>query len=130
MTELKTSVIIPVYNRAGHMPDLIQALLNQDYPVEIIIVDDGSTDNTADIARRYPVTYIYQKNSGPASARNHGVVESDGDVVAFTDSDCIPQKDWIRRLTEGFEDNVGAVAGSYTIANPESLLANCIHEEI
>ena len=127
---MKISAIVPVYNRAGLMPKLIQALLNQDYPVEIVIVDDGSTDNTADIVRGFPVTYIHQKNSGPSAARNHGVNESGGDIVVFTDSDCVPQKDWIRRLIDGFEDDVGAVAGSYNIANPESLLASCIHEEI
>jgi len=127
----KVSVIVPTYNRASLMPNLIEALLQQEHPAEIIIVDDGSTDNTADIVRKYPVKYVYQKNNGPASARNHGVKESSGDIVIFTDSDCIPQKDWISKLILGFtEDYIGAVAGSYNIANPESLLVNCIHEEI
>ncbi len=127
----KVSIIIPTYNRAFLLPGLIGALLSQDYPSEIIIIDDGSTDNTAEIVKKYPVKYVYQKNSGPASARNLGVEESSGDLIVFTDSDCVPQKDWISNLLEGFTaDDVGAAAGSYTIANPESLLATCIHEEI
>ncbi len=127
----KVSVIVPAYNREALLPNLIEALLQQDYPSEIIIVDDGSTDNTAQIVKKYPAKYVYQKNSGPALARNRGVKESHGDIVVFTDSDCIPQKDWISRLMEGFTaDDIGAVAGSYNIANPERLLACCIHEEI
>lgn len=127
----KYSVIIPFYNRADFLPLVVEALIRQDMPVEIIIVDDGSKDNTSEVARKYPVKYVFQKNSGPASARNRGFMESSSDIAAFTDSDCIAKPDWIRRLIEGFDsDDVGAVAGSYDIANPESLLACLIHEEI
>jgi glycosyltransferase involved in cell wall biosynthesis len=128
---LRISVIVPVYNRAEFIPQLIHALLKQTYRSEIIIVDDGSTDNTAEIAKGYPVKYVYQENKGPASARNHGARESKGDILVFTDSDCIPYENWIEKLIRGFsEDNIGAVAGSYSITNPESILATCIHEEI
>ena len=128
---MKVSVIIPVYNRADLLPAVIKALLDQEYPAEIIIVDDGSTDSTAEVAKGCPVKYIYQENAGPAKARNTGWKASTGDIVCFTDSDCIPQKDWTGRLAEGFiEDSIGAVGGSYDIANPESLLSRCIHEEI
>ncbi len=124
------SIIIPVYNAEKYIDKLIREALNQKAD-EVIIVDDGSTDNTAEIVKKYPVKYVYQKNSGPASARNRGFKESHGDIVVFTDSDCIPQKDWISRLLEGFTtDDVAAVAGSYNITNPGSLLASCIHEEI
>ncbi|MBI4698240.1 MAG: glycosyltransferase [Nitrospirae bacterium] len=128
---IKVSVIIPAYNRAGFFPRLAEALLNQDHPAEIIIVDDGSTDNTSQIIKQYPFQYIYQDNSGPAKARNTGWQKACGEVICFTDSDCIPHKDWIKRLLEGFtSDDIGAVAGSYDIANPESLLSQCVHEEI
>jgi glycosyltransferase involved in cell wall biosynthesis len=132
------SVIIPVYNRAGLIGPVIEALLNQQTPpqllpspIEIIIVDDGSTDNTGDVVRSYPVKYIRQENRGPASARNRGFRESKGEIVAFIDSDCIARPGWLEKLLSGFDSpEVGAVAGSYDIANPESLLSRLIHAEI
>ncbi len=129
---MKVSVVIPVYNRAGLIGPVIEALLEQTYkPLEIIVVDDGSTDNTKEVVSSYPVKYIYQKNQGPASARNRGFRESVGDVIAFIDSDCIARPDWLENLIKGFDSpEVGAVAGSYDIANPESLLSRLIHEEI
>ncbi len=129
---MKVSVIIPVYNRAGLIRDIIDALLSQKIPpFEIIIVDDGSTDNLMDAVKDYPVRYVYQENRGPASARNLGSSLADGDILAFIDSDCIPEKDWLLKLIEGFDnDMIGVVAGSYSIANPESLLSRLIHEEI
>lgn len=126
------SVIIPVYNRETVIGSVIRALLNQNQPpTEIIVVDDGSKDRTAEIVRSYPVRYIIQENKGPASARNRGFKESSGDIIVFIDSDCIARDDLILNLLEGFDSpEVGAVAGSYDIANPENLLARLIHEEI
>lgn len=129
---LRVSIVIPVYNRSSLIRDVIGALLEQTYqPFEIIIVDDGSTDNTSAVVSSYPIRYFYQKNRGPASARNRGFRESKGDIVAFIDSDCVARKDWLENLVKGFDSpEVGAVAGSYDIANPESLLSRLIHEEI
>lgn len=129
---LRVSIVIPVYNRASLIGSVIEALLDQAYrPFEIIIVDDGSTDNTERIVSSYQVKYIYQENRGPAAARNRGFRESGGDIIAFIDSDCIARKDWLENLIKGFDSpEVGAVAGSYDIANPESLLSRLIHEEI
>jgi hypothetical protein len=84
------SVIIPTYNRAHLIERAIQSVLLQEYsPLEIIVVDDGSTDNTTDlIARKYPqVSYVKQTNSGPSAARNHGIRLSSGDIIMFLDSD-------------------------------------------
>lgn len=129
---LTVSVIIPVYNRAHLIGPVIEALLEQNYkPLEIIIVDDGSMDNTREVVKSYPVKYIYQENRGPASARNRGFRKSKGDIIAFIDSDCIAKKDWLENLIKGFDSpEVGAVAGSYDIANPQSVLSRLIHEEI
>jgi len=128
------SIIIPTYNAAQTLIECVQACLNQDYPkdkLEIIIVDDGSTDDTQEIIKKYPVTYIYQSNSGPAKARNTGWRSARGEVICFTDSDCIPHKEWVKRLTNKFaSEAIGAVAGSYEIASKKNLLAQCIHEEI
>ena len=129
--EIQVSIVVPFYNRADMLADVITALLQQSHPSEIIVVDDGSTDNTAAVAKSYQVRYFYQENRGPAAARNKGFQVSTGRIVAFTDSDCIARPDWIEKLLEGFTrgDN-GVVAGSYSIANPQRLLPRLIHEEI
>jgi glycosyltransferase involved in cell wall biosynthesis len=91
------SVIIPTYNRANSVPRAIESVLNQTMPVsEIIVVDDGSRDNTREVIHSYKprIKYIYQNNAGPAAARNRGIAESKCRWLAFLDSDDIwlPQK--------------------------------------
>lgn len=85
------SVIIPVYNGAAFLPDAIATLEAQQYPaLEIIVVDDGSTDATAEVAAQYGgdrLRYFYQRNQGPSAARNHGLAEAQGEVIAFLDVD-------------------------------------------
>ena len=88
----KVSVIIPTYNSAQYITEAIESALNQTYKdFEIIVVDDGSTDNTKDILRSYiekkKIHYFYQKNSGVSSARNTGVRVSQGEYISFLDSD-------------------------------------------
>jgi glycosyltransferase involved in cell wall biosynthesis len=87
---VKVSVIIPVYNGERFVADAIGSVLAQNYPaLEIIVVDDGSTDGTEDAVRRMPfeVHYFKQPNLGPAAARNRGVRDASGDFVAFLDVD-------------------------------------------
>jgi len=87
---LDISVIIPTYNRKNTLPRAVESVLNQTYkPVEIIIVDDGSTDGTKEwFSEMYPlVHYIYQVNSGVSSARNTGINSARGDWIALLDSD-------------------------------------------
>ncbi|GMV99490.1 MAG: hypothetical protein AMXMBFR84_06290 [Candidatus Hydrogenedentota bacterium] len=125
------AIIIPAYNAGSTIAACIDACLNQSYPIDdVIVVDDGSTDDTADVSKSFPVTYIYQENGGPAAARNHGSRIADSDIIAFTDSDCIPETDWIEHLVSGFGEGVVGVGGTYTIANPESVLAGLIQAEI
>src|SRR6185503_6491735 len=129
----RVSVITPVFNGEKTIGRALEALLAQDYSnKEIIVVDDGSTDRTGEIVRKISgVVYVLQRNAGPASARNAGVRQARGEIICFTDADCIAHSDWITRLVRGFvETEVAAVAGSYGIANKNSLLAGCIHEEI
>jgi len=108
--------------------------MSQDYPgsVQIIVVDDGSTDDTPSLVQSFrSVEYVYQENSGPAQARNKGASLARGQLIAFIDSDCIPYSDWLSNLIAAFtSDDIGAVCGTYDIANPESLLARCIQAEI
>ena len=84
------SVIIPVYNGVKYLADAVASIVRQDHePLEIIIVDDGSTDETSAVARSLPgdIRYIYQTNSGAASARNRGLEMAIGDVICFLDAD-------------------------------------------
>ena len=91
------SVIIPVYNRAQYIKDCLDSVINQTYKAyEIIVVDDGSTDNLREILVPYmdKIQYIYKQNGGPSSARNAGTKVSNGEYIAFLDADdmWLPEK--------------------------------------
>ncbi len=125
------SIIIPAYNAEATLGVCLEACLAQTYPdVEVIVVDDGSTDATPRIAQGFPVHYIRQENRGPAAARNHGAAEAKGSILAYTDADCVPEPEWIERLAAGFAEGVGAVGGTYALTSPEKALARMVHEEI
>jgi glycosyltransferase involved in cell wall biosynthesis len=134
MNSPQVSVIVPVYNCAQTIALTLKALCSQTYPgVEIVVVDDGSTDQTKSIVKSFDnVQYVYQSNAGPASARNHGARISRGEFLFFTDADCIPQTNWIEKALKRFEENIdiGVVSGSYGIANPHERLARCVYQEI
>ncbi|MBP9853996.1 MAG: glycosyltransferase [Candidatus Omnitrophica bacterium] len=133
MNESRISVVVPAYNCEKTIARCIECILGQSHPVdEIIIVDDGSTDRTAEIIKAFKtVQYVHQLNSGPASARNTGARQATGEFIFFTDSDCAPDKDWISLTIKHFSNaSVAVVSGSYGIGNPESRLARCIHQEI
>lgn len=118
------SVIVPAYNAEKTIKGCLDALLNQDYNgnYEVIIVDDGSTDSTPEIVSKYQaVRLIRQLNAGPAAARNRGASEAKGDIILFTDSDCVPEKDWLRMMMEPFENDnsVIGVKGIYKTRQKE-----------
>lgn len=117
------SVIIPAYNAENTLHQCLSGLAAQTIPAEryeVILVDDGSTDQTRKIAEQFDVTYIFQKNQGPAAARNRGVESARGSIILFTDSDCIPLPAWIEEMTGPFSDpDVIAVKGAY-ITNQKS----------
>jgi glycosyltransferase involved in cell wall biosynthesis len=83
------SIIIPCYKQAHFLEESIESVLNQSYShFEIIVIDDGSPDNTAEVAKRYPgVYYVYQKNQGLSAARNTGIRLSGGEYIVFLDAD-------------------------------------------
>ena len=111
------SVIIPVRNDPTNLASCLEALQTSDYPAsEIIVVDDGSTDDTPEVARRYGVKLLRLENSsGPAAARNHGAHHARFPYLFFIDADVCVKPDTLRRSTETFlrDPSVDALFGSY-----------------
>jgi cellulose synthase/poly-beta-1,6-N-acetylglucosamine synthase-like glycosyltransferase len=129
------SVIVPAYNAERTISSTINSLLNQNYPknrYEIIVVDDGSSDKTREIVRKFKkVRLIKQTHKGPAAARNLGAKKSKGNILLFTDSDCVPDKNWIKFVVEPFKNpEIVGVSGTYKTLNKESLLARFAGYEI
>ncbi len=91
MSDRLVSVVVPVHNRESFLREALDSVYAQDYkPFEVIVVDDGSTDGSPQIAQSYPdVRYLWQENAGPAAARNRGIEAARGEIVAFVDSDDI-----------------------------------------
>ena len=82
------SVIVPVYNGEKYLREALESVFEQDYsPFEVIVIDDGSTDDSARIAQSFAVRYVYQENQGPAAARNKGIEIATGGFIAFIDQD-------------------------------------------
>jgi glycosyltransferase involved in cell wall biosynthesis len=82
------SVIIPVYNGERYLGEALQSVLAQDYtPLEVIVVDDGSTDASGAVAQQFPVRYFWQPHGGPGATRNLGIARAQGDLLAFLDAD-------------------------------------------
>lgn len=104
------TVVIPTYNRADYIAETIESVLSQSYPnIEVIVIDDGSTDDTAKVVARFvpQVSYVQQENAERGASRNHGLRLARGDYVAFLDSDDL----W---LSTKVADDV-----SYLEANPD-----------
>ena len=103
----RVSVVIPAYNCAGTIVGLIDSLKRQSRaPLEIIVIDDHSRDETADLAQSLSVKVLRNsRNIGPAFCRNRGIQESKGEILAFVDSDCICELDWVQQIEHLFEND-------------------------
>jgi glycosyltransferase involved in cell wall biosynthesis len=126
------SIIIPTFNGASRIGNCLDSLLQQTTGrnVEILVVDDGSTDNTANVVRSYSsVRLIAQANAGPASARNRGALEATGKILLFTDDDCVPMPGWLDAMLEPFKDlDVVGAKGIYR-THQKSLAARFVQIE-
>lgn len=111
------SVIIPCYNQAQYLSEAIESVLNQTYNnIEVIVVDDGSPDNTEQVARKYPVKYIKKENGGVSSARNAGIKASNGKWILTLDADDIIDKDYIKKAV-GLNDIVSSNLKTFGLEN-------------
>lgn len=112
---MKVSIVIPAFNEEHHIAESIRAALAQDYPrFEVIVVDNGSTDRTMEIAAQFPVTVISEPRKGTNYARERGRQAATGEIIANFDADCLPSPDWlsigIARLSD---KGISAVSGPY-----------------
>lgn len=126
------TVIIPTYNGAARVGNCLNALLHQvpTRSLEILVVDDGSTDNTSDVVRQFPgVRLLAQANAGPAAARNRGAMEAQGEFILFTDDDCVPAPEWVDSMLAPFHDpDVVGAKGAYR-TRQKSVIARFVQIE-
>jgi len=115
------TIIVPVYNAEKTIEDCIKSILSLDYPkekLELIFVDNKSTDNSNDILNKYKsdIKIFFEKKRGPAAARNKGLQNVSGNIVAFTDSDCTVDKDWLKKIIFPLEDERVGISGGKILA--------------
>jgi glycosyltransferase involved in cell wall biosynthesis len=123
------SVIVCSYNGAKTLAACLESLGQIDYPnYEVVLVDDGSTDNTRAIAAGFPeVRYVYQTNHGLSAARNHGATVARGEVFAYTDSDCMADPDWLYYLINTLlSGNYGGVGGPNVSPPAQDWVQACV----
>jgi cellulose synthase/poly-beta-1,6-N-acetylglucosamine synthase-like glycosyltransferase/peptidoglycan/xylan/chitin deacetylase (PgdA/CDA1 family) len=129
------SVVVPAYNEKEGIAATVRSLASGDHPggIEVVVVDDGSTDGTADIAEGLGlpnVRVVRKPNAGKASALNAGVALARHDLIVTVDADTIFESDSVRRLVQPFgEPQVGAVSGNVKVGNRNSLVAKWQHIE-
>lgn len=115
------SVIIPAFNSAQYLPAAIESVLQQEHDnIEIIVVDDGSTDDTERTISPYPIRYYYQENQGSASARNQGITMATGSLIAFLDADDVWVSNKLQKQISVLQTpEVDVVSGLLQITNME-----------
>ncbi len=127
------SVIVPAYNETENIEATLRSILANDHPLEILVVDDGSSDGTAELVESLAlpaVRVIRQPNSGKPIALNTGVARAQHDLVIMMDGDTVFQPDTVGRLVAPFADPaIGAVAGNVKVANRAALIPRLQHIE-
>jgi glycosyltransferase involved in cell wall biosynthesis len=120
----KVSVIVPVYNAEETIAECVNSLLGLNYSkenLELICINNASTDRTQDILDRHKkeIKTFHERKRGPAAARNRGLLNARGDVVAFVDADCVVDKNWLKNIVLPLQDvGVGIVGGKILSKRP------------
>ncbi|WP_026179386.1 bifunctional polysaccharide deacetylase/glycosyltransferase family 2 protein [Streptomyces hokutonensis] len=131
------TVIVPAYNEKECIANTLESLAKSTHPIEIIVVDDGSSDGTSEIAREAArsfgmdnVRVIRQENAGKPAALNNGVRSASYDIVVMMDGDTVFEPDTVRQLVQPFADpEVGAVAGNAKVGNRNTVIGAWQHIE-
>ncbi len=127
---ISISVIIPCYNAEKTVLRALEALDRQTVKgFEVILADDGSKDGTVSVAKsfkpkNFKLIVLAEKHAGPAAQRNRGAEKAKGGILLFTDSDCVPDRNWVREMTNPFADkNIVGVSGTYRTLNSDKIIA-------
>lgn len=124
---MKVSVIIPCYDQAEYLPDAIESALNQTYKdIEVIVVNDGSTDSSLQVAQSYKdkITIVNQVNKGLSSARNTGIMHSTGDYILPLDADDILLENCVERMMRDTADVIAPSFKCFGVSDRECVLTN------
>jgi glycosyltransferase involved in cell wall biosynthesis len=133
----RVSVVVPTRNRAEYLADVLNALQAQVYPasrLDVTVVDNSSTDNTETVvaaaaaAAPFPIRYIRKEDRGPAASRNLGAARTTGEIIAFTDSDCVPDPGWLHQAVRMFDKDIGLVCGPIVPINPHVQVRFLMHQ--
>ncbi|MBT9150332.1 MAG: putative mycofactocin biosynthesis glycosyltransferase MftF [candidate division WS2 bacterium] len=129
---MEVSIIIPTKNNGDILEKCLISIENLDHPkedYEVIVVDGHSTDNTVEIAKRYGCKIVYEDIGKIGGARNIGVKVAKGEYIAFTDSDCVVDKNWLKSLIEQFNDEkIASVGGPNITPEDDTEFAKCAGE--
>ncbi len=128
------SIVVPFYNAQRYIAACVEALLAQTYPAErceIIMVDNNSSDGSAEVVRRHArIKLLSEQRQGAYAARNRGLDEVQGEIIAFTDPDCVPASDWLGEVAEAMSDPaVQIVIGSHQFGGRGLLLSMLVAYE-
>lgn len=124
----RVSVVVCSYNGGRTLEQCLRSLAHLNYPdYEVLVIDDGSTDNTSAIAARFPVRCIRTENGGLSAARNLGIDESTGEIVVFLDADAYADPDWLFHLVTALDEHDADAVGGPNFSPPgDPFLAQCV----
>jgi O-antigen biosynthesis protein len=122
------SVIVCSYNGGATLEQCLRSLAALDYPnYEVIVVNDGSTDDTRSILSQFPaIRVIHQENLGLSAARNAGLHAATGEIIAYTDSDCFAEPGWLTHLVHRFQHTDAAAVGGPNLSPDDGWIADCV----
>jgi glycosyltransferase involved in cell wall biosynthesis len=122
------TVVVPVYNEEKYLKKCLESLSSQQYTnIEIIVIDDGSTDRSVAIIKKFNVQILHQKHKGPGAARNKGIKEAKGEIIVLADADMWYDQDYVTNLIKPIlaKKSVGTFIKEEFVANPDNIWSRC-----